>query len=133
VRFFTYNAPTSTQEGNVYVIVDTRFFKDDYKEKNIADLIDPKTYTDISGNEFLRLYRLPWDDNLVKSMNKAQKKKQMIILTKKSSGKLGNLKKGRNKDTDTSGGTGGTSKHSKDKSKYSVEARVVNEVFRKGN
>jgi hypothetical protein len=151
VRFFTYNAPTKDKEGNIYVVVDSRFFeKNDIQ--SFLKMFKPSTYTDISGTEYLRLYRLPWDEDLVKNMTKAQKKKELIILKKqkkkekgkgKDGGGLGKAKEGKkgNKkgsgdkvgdgDGEGGGGTGGSSKLGKGKAKYSVEALTPNEIFRK--
>jgi hypothetical protein len=159
VRYYTYQAPTQTEEGHIYVVVDTRFFKDK-NEVNFLDKINPLSYTDISKSEHLRLYRIPWDDDLVKKMTKAQKKKQLIILNKNggknkgvnnSEGKKGNgkgkagqitkKKKGEGKlnSTESSGsgekgkgGTGGSSKYrDRDKGLYSIEALSPNEIFTK--
>jgi hypothetical protein len=91
VRFYSYEQPSKISEGAVFVVVDTRFFKDS-NEKNILDYANPSAYSDISDQEYLRLYRLPWDEKMVQNMNKAQKKKQVIILSKNknsSSGKSG--------------------------------------------
>lgn len=151
VRFFTYKAPTATEKGEIYIVADSRFYLQEKSEKHI---LDPSKYTDISNNEFLRLYRLEWDEDLVKDMNKAKKQKKLITLSKKKGsgdgegeGESGNGTKGKkgkkggekgkqNKgarvgDSKGKGGTGGTAKQSKYNSKYSVEALTPNQVFRK--
>ncbi len=144
VRFFTYKAPTQTEEGEIYIVVDTRFYPETI-EKALLDKLDPKTYTDISKSEYLRLYRLPWDEDLVKQMNKANKQKKLITLrknrpggpeskSKKKSDRKGPKAKGDKvgkENEDGKGGTGGTAKNSKDLAKYWVEALTPNEVFTK--
>ena len=143
VRFFTYTAPTNTEEGEIFIVVDTRFYQETI-QKDLLDKLDPSTYSDISKNEYLRLYRLPWDEELVKQMTKAQKQRKLITLTKNQPGnKSKDKKKSKKKDMkeagdkigeeneEGDGGTGGTAKDSKDRSKYSVEALTPNEVFRK--
>lgn len=154
VRYFTYQAPTQTEEGHLYIVVDTRFFKD-LKEKTFIDKINPLNYTDISGSEYLRLYRIPWDEELVRGMNQAQKRKQLIVLKKKKNkseskgkeGREGNKKKSKGKkgrgklidksgsgDNEGKGGSGGTAKNSgNEESKYTIDALTPNEIFKKTN
>jgi hypothetical protein len=146
VRFFTYTAPTNTEEGEIFIVVDTRFYIDKEKKKTFGDMINPLTYTDISKNEYLRLYRLEWDEDLVKDMNKASKEKKLITLQKnrkqaqgekgkddkkKKKGQKGKPEAGEEQGEEDESGTGGTARNSKDKSKYSVEALAPNEVFKK--
>ncbi len=152
VRYFTYKAPTNDDEGEIYIVADNRFYPETMT-KDILEKFDPKSLADISQGEFLRLYRLPWDEQMVKDMTKAQKKRQLITLrkTKKGEGQSGNQtgegkgkskgKKGSQNGKNPSGrlgdgdkgqgGTGGTAKTSRDKSMYSVEALTPNEVFQK--
>ena len=148
VRFFTTQRPTPTTKGYIYVVVDTRFFAD-LKEKSALEKLDPRTLTDISGSEHLRLYRLPWEEELAQNMQTAQKKKKLIILKKnkdkgkgsgdqKGEGKKKKGKQGKNpdgkpgdNDEEGEGGTGGTARNSRDKNKYSVEALTPNEIFKK--
>lgn len=149
VRYYTYEAPTSENEGHIYVVVDTRFFKLEGSKRTVLEAINPSTYTDISGAEYLRLHRLPWDEKMVKDMNKAQKKKQVIVLSKnkdkKKDGEGGDGeqgkgdKKGKGKgegepgeaEKTGEGGTGGTARNSDDKAKYKVDALTPNDVMRK--
>jgi hypothetical protein len=145
VRYFTYTAPTNTEEGAIFIVVDTRFYIEQEKKKTFGEIINPLTYTDISKNEYLRLYRLEWDEDLVKDMNKASKERKLITLKKnrqKAQGDKGKDKKqkkgqkgkpeaGEEEADGEDSGTGGTARNSKDESKYSVEALTPNEVFKK--
>ena len=146
VRYFIHQSPTKTTEGHVYIVVDTRFFKD-IKEQTAIDKINPLTYTDISQNEHLRLYRIPWDEEMVKAMNKAQKRKQLIIISKNSSKDKGKGKgegtekgeKGKKGDKKGQGegeGEKGSNKNGggeekKGNGKYKVKALTPNEIFKK--
>jgi hypothetical protein len=153
VRYFTQQSPTATDKGCIYVLVDTRFFKDAKKNLTFLDKINPKTYTSISQYEYLRLYRIPWNEEAANDMNNARKKNQLIILQKNKlksgnedgkgsgKGKNGNAKMGNDGNPDESeigdadgegDGTGGTSKHSGNKDyEYNVKALSPNEMFRK--
>ncbi|MEA2081078.1 MAG: hypothetical protein U9P00_14745 [Pseudomonadota bacterium] len=137
VRYFTYNPPTSTTSGHIYILVDTRFFESE-KTKTFLDNIDPLTYIDMSEYEHLRLYKIPWDKELIKKMIEAKKQKRLIILRKnkpdsKNDKKEKRLKLGpRNRNVgavEGGKGIGGTT--SGNVNKYSVQALIPNEVFRK--
>lgn len=151
VSFFTYESPSDESEGAIYVVVDTRFFRVKAKSKTFIDYFKPKTYTDISKQEYLRLYRLPWDESMVKEMTKAKSNKKLIVLTKKKGGKDGKDGKAGNQqggkggkkpgagagkgkegegEEGKKGGTGGTESGSKN-SKYNVEGLTPNEVIGK--
>lgn len=149
VRYYTYQPPTNTQKGYIYVLVDNRFFKPEKPTKSIIDTFNPKTYTNLSEYEEMRLYKIEWDQELTEEMNKAKRKKQLIIL-RKSRGKVDQNSDGKGKDrkkvsgkkgkgdpnaqsgeAEGKGGTGGTAHESESNSKYSIEALSPNEVFRK--
>lgn len=137
VRFFTHRSPTIERPGAIFVVVDDRFFK---KEKIIplTEKMNPKYYINLSEDYFLRFYELPWEENMIKKMQKASKEGKMIILSKKKQKKKqknGKTSKKTERPDQAKGKKGGSIIIGEDSASgsndYVVETLTPNEVFPK--